>query len=226
MSDRFFTIEGIDGSGKTTISKYIGESLNARGIPATVVESYPRDPESMFLRDLWIQQKVPDTAVLSCILTLRRRQLEMVIIPALLCGHIVISDRWNDTTWVYQHMTLGIPEDVMKSMFDYHLNIPKIIEKLPPRDQRFLFNELKTYSTVWLDINEQRSQERVGYRDAPKDAFEKSPAEFFQQLALNFRRRFMERSPVADGPLYFVDGNRSLDEVKLSVDDIFKNISR
>lgn len=223
MSDRFFTVEGMDGSGKSTFCKLMGQFLNDNGRPTVVVESYPRDGSAEFLRELWIHQRIPDTAVLSCILTLRKRVLVEQIIPALLEGKTVISDRWNDTTWVYQCLTLGIPVDVMKAMFAYHLNIQEILSPLSAQKQKFLFGHLKMYSTFFLDVDLEHSRARVGERTAPKDAFEKSDDEFFHRLRRNFLEHFNQRSYYSDGPLYTINANNDRDYVQLRGIDVMKN---
>lgn len=226
--NRFWTVEGIDGSGKSSISKYIGEYLTAKGIPNVVVAAYPKDEEASFMRDAWIHQKIPMPAVLSCILYLRRRVLVENIIPALLAGQVVISDRWNDTTWVYQHFTQGIPKKLCDQMFDYHLNLPNILASYPLQTRAWLYSQIKGYATIFLDIDlatsRARVDERVSAAGDVKDAFETKPDEFFENLIQNFRAQFSQRVMQEAGPLFTVDATRSISEVQKSVDNIIQYI--
>ena len=224
----FWTVEGIDGSGKSSISKFIGDYLTEQGTPNVVVAAYPNDEEAAFMRDAWIHQKIPMPAVLSCILYLRRRVLTEQIIPALLAGQIVISDRWNDTTWVYQHYTQGIPKKLMDQMFDYHLNLPNILAAYDQSKRAWLYQQISQYVTIFLDIDaatsKARVEERVTATGGAKDAFESKPDEFFQNLVQNFRLQFQQRSYHENGPLFTVDATRDLDAVKQSVISLIQHV--
>jgi dTMP kinase len=226
----FWTVEGIDGSGKTNISKFIGEYLTEKGIPNVVVAAYPQNEESAFMRDAWINQRIPMPAVLSCILYLRRRVLTDTIIPALMAGQIVISDRWNDTTWVYQHFTQGIPEEVMNTLYDYHLNMDDILKAYPADKRDWLRTQIEQHFTIFLDIDLKTSRARVDQRVSgtpgdKKDAFETKPDEFFQRLIQGFKMRFRQRSYYKQGPVFTIDATRDLEAVKKSVLDIIQYIS-
>lgn len=228
-NNRFWTVEGVDGSGKSTITKFIGEYLSEKGIPNVVVASYPVDEEASFMRDAWINQRIPMPAVLSCILYLRRRVLIEQIIPALLAGQIVVSDRWNDTTWVYQYFTQGIPKKLMDQMFEYHLNLPNILAAYPLDKRAWLFNQIQGYATIFLNIDLQTSRVRVekrvsANRSDKKDAFETKPDEFFENLIKNFDAQFSQRRIQEAGPLFTVDATRPLEEVKQSIVNIARYI--
>lgn len=226
--NRFWTVEGIDGSGKSSISQYIGDYLSAKGVPNVVVAAYLKDEESAFMRDAWIHQKIPMPAVLSCILYLRRRVLTETIIPALLAGQVVISDRWNDTTWAYQHYTQGIPKKLCDQMFDYHLNLPNILAAYPMTSRAWLYRQIQGYATIFLDIDLATSRARVNERtegtNVVKDAFETKPDEFFENLIMNFRTQFSHRALQEAGPLFTVDATRSVDQVKQSVENLIQYI--
>ncbi|BAS04984.2 hypothetical protein [Ralstonia phage RSF1] len=227
--NRFWTIEGIDGSGKSSISQFISDYLSKKGIPNTLVAAYPKDEEASFMRDAWIHQRIPMPAVLSCILYLRRRVLTESIIPALLAGQVVVSDRWNDTTWVYQHYTQGIPKKLCDQMFDYHLNLPNILAAYPLDKRAWLYNQIKGYATIFLNIDlatsRARVEERVTATSGEKDAFESKPDEFFENLIQNFRTQFSQRTLLEAGPLFTVDATRDLDSVKQSVVNIVQYIT-
>lgn len=218
---RFWAVEGIDGSGKGTMVMHISDVLATKGIDHVVVAAYPSGDEAKFMRDAWINQRIPMPAVLSCILYLRRRVLIEEIIPALLAGKVVISDRWNDTTWVYQHYTQGIPKKMMDAMFDYHLNIPNILAQFPQDKRAWLYKQIQEYVAIYLDIDVATSRARVNARtditSVAKDAFETKPDEFFQNLIQNFSLQWKNRSFLEMGPLFSIDATRSLDDVKASV---------
>lgn len=213
MESKFFSVEGLDGSGKSTIAKYMGEHLTEMGIPNLVVESYPRDEDSMFKRDLWIQQKVPNIAVLTLVLELRARVLKESIIPALLEGKVVVTDRWHDTTWVYQHYGMGIGYEVMRHIYSEMFDIERFFTGLSEEQRVFLRGQIHGYSTVHLDVSLETSRARVSSRPAAKDAFEKADDAFFLRLKAGFDSRYTMRDHHAN-PLMYINANNDLDYVK------------
>lgn len=213
MESNFFSVEGLDGSGKSTIAKFMGEYLTEIGVPNIVVDSYPRDADALFKRDLWIQQKVPNIAVLALILELRARVLKESIIPALLEGKTVVSDRWHDTTWVYQHYGMGISYEVMRHVFNDMFDLEYLFTGLTEDQRTFLRPHIHGYNTIHLDVSLATSRERVSSRPAAKDAFEKADDAFFLRLKSGFDQRYRARDFDAN-PLMFINANDPLDYVK------------
>lgn len=220
MKSQFYTVEGLDGCGKSSISKYMNEYLTERGIPSIVVEAYPRDESAMFLRDLWIQKKVPDIAVLAIILQLRLRVLNETIIPALLAGKVVISDRWHDSTWAYQQWGMGISGELIEAVYDDMFNLSTITSPYSPETAKWLRNQIRCYNTVHLDIDLETSRSRVSARPGMKDAFEKSSDAFFNRLSDGYRYRYHQRMKIDPDSLFMVDARRPLDDVKKCIRSI------
>jgi dTMP kinase len=223
MKSKFYTVEGLDGSGKSTIAKYMGQCLSERGIPNLVVEAYPRDEDAMFKRDLWIQQKVPPVAVLAIVLELRARVLKEQIIPALLEGKVVISDRWHDTTWVYQGAGQGIGDKAMKAVFDEVFDLERILSRFIFSDRRYLREQLAQYNTVHLDVSLDVSRQRVGNRLTSKDAFELAEDEFFMRLSEGYQILYASRYEVIN-PLFFINADRDIESVKKDVHEIMDKV--
>ena len=102
---RFISFEGIDGSGKSTQVRALAAALRARG--TEVVET--REPGGAagaeVIRSLLVQGDTgrwsPETEIL-LFTAARRDHLERTIRPALERGATVVSDRFADSTRVYQ----------------------------------------------------------------------------------------------------------------------------
>lgn len=216
-NSNFITVEGLDGSGKSTICNYMSEYLalerNLRAIP---VEAYPRDKESMVLRELWIQQKLPPIATLTMILELRARVFHQQIVPALLDGYIVISDRWHDTTWAYQYHAMGISHRVMSAVYHEMFNLHEMVKRYGMVDGPWIYEQVHRYSTIHLDVSLETSRQRVGGRHAAKDAFEKSGDDFFLRLKNGYNQHYGDRHFVRN-PLHLIDANGDLEGVKSAV---------
>ena len=105
MSGYFITLEGIDGSGKTTQGGMLEKKLKSLGKQVI----FTREPGGVKgaeeIRNLLVQGD-PDrwSSVTETLLffAARRHHLENRILPALKSGAIVICDRFSDSTMVYQ----------------------------------------------------------------------------------------------------------------------------
>lgn len=101
----FLSFEGIDGSGKSTQARLLAQSLRALGHPVTLTREPGGSPGAEEIRALVLQGD-PDRWSAETELLLftaaRRDHLEKTIRPALARGEIVITDRFADSTRMYQ----------------------------------------------------------------------------------------------------------------------------
>ena len=108
---RFITFEGIDGSGKTTQMRLLGERLRAGG--RTVLETVePGGTEvGRQIRRILLDsanQDLRPTAELLLYFASRAQNVEECIRPALAAGKIVLCDRFTDSTLAYQGYARGL----------------------------------------------------------------------------------------------------------------------
>ncbi len=101
----FITLEGIDGTGKSTHARRLRNYLLKRGI-ATVLTREPGGTKvGEQIRRLLLNPKITrlsSLAELTLMYAAREQHLEEVVRPALARGHVVISDRYNDASFAYQ----------------------------------------------------------------------------------------------------------------------------
>jgi dTMP kinase len=115
----FITFEGIDGSGKTTQMRMLAARLRAEG--HAVVESYEPGgtPIGTQVRRILLDaanQELCPTAELLLYFACRAQNVEQSILPALRDGKIVLSDRFTDSTLVYQGVGRGLGKDVVLAL--------------------------------------------------------------------------------------------------------------
>ena len=106
----FITMEGVDGSGKTTQLQLTARYLLDRGYE--VVKLAERIRNIVLDADAAVN---PRTEVL-LYLAARAEHVEKVIRPALEAGKIVLCDRFADSTMVYQGFVRGVEIDKVKAL--------------------------------------------------------------------------------------------------------------
>ncbi|MCL4108818.1 UNVERIFIED_CONTAM: hypothetical protein GTU68_049159 [Idotea baltica] len=109
-SGLFLTFEGIDGSGKSTQSRMLAERLTGAGHDVVLTREPGGSDGAEEIRKLLVEGGTdrwsPETEIL-LFTAARRDHLERTIRPALASGKIVISDRFADSTRVYQGAARG-----------------------------------------------------------------------------------------------------------------------
>jgi dTMP kinase len=177
-SGRFITFEGGEGSGKTTQARLLADRLRALGIDPILTREPGGSPFAEQVRGLILDPAIAPHSPLSEALLFyaaRADHVEKVIRPALVAGRWVISDRFSDSTRVYQVEAGGLPLDVFKAL-------ELIVVKLTYPDLTFM-----------LDIPAERGLARATTRrlaaaisgdDA--DAFEKRDLDFHGRLRQGF----------------------------------------
>ena len=113
MRDRglFITLEGGEGSGKTTQIRLLSEVLQEKGHEVVITREPGGTPESEKIRSLLVHREGGNWSPMAeCLLLFAGRvmHVDTLIKPALAAGKIVISDRFADSTRVYQGYGHGL----------------------------------------------------------------------------------------------------------------------
>lgn len=118
MNGLFVVFEGGDGAGKSTQIEMLRAALEARGLDPVVTREPGGTPIGERIRDLVLD---PDSAQLGdrteamLYAAARAQHVDEVIAPALAQEQVVISDRYVDSSVVYQGVARGLgPEDVRR----------------------------------------------------------------------------------------------------------------
>jgi dTMP kinase len=111
----FITLEGIDGTGKTTQCKMLSEYLTERGIKNILT----REPGASFIgpqiREIVLHNHdICDEARLMLFMADRAEHMSKVVIPALSDGVVVVCDRYFDSTIAYQGYGQGMNISLLK----------------------------------------------------------------------------------------------------------------
>jgi dTMP kinase len=117
----FLTFEGLDGSGKTTqIGKLTGW-LQSRGYPLTVTRQPGGTRIGDRIRQLLLDSRTENLAAraeLGLMFSDRAQAISEVISPALEAGHVVLCDRYTDSTEAYQGGGRQLGSDVVLKLHE------------------------------------------------------------------------------------------------------------
>ena len=116
---RFITLEGGEGTGKSTQALKLAERLRAAGREVAATREPGGSEGAELLRGLLLQGGEDRWSALSETLLMyaaRRDHLEKTIRPALARGAWVICDRFLDSTRAYQGAGGGAPEGLIAAL--------------------------------------------------------------------------------------------------------------
>ena len=164
MRGVLITIEGIEGSGKSTQCRRLIERLQAGGRDAVLTSEPDGTALGAAIRTLFETDGPPPTPLTQVFLFMAARQQHVaeVIRPALSRGAVVISDRYADATMAYQGFGHGVDLETIRD-----LNALATGGLLPDL-------------TLVLDLEPAVGMSRIGGR--PLDAFEKMDLAFHRRV--------------------------------------------
>ncbi len=190
----FVTMEGIDGSGKSTQLGMLAENLRSRGLDICETREPGGTEIGECLREIILHnaQSVCDNAELLLLFAARAQHIAQVIQPALQEGRWVLCDRFTDATFAYQGGGRGIQLS--------------IIEKLESMVQ----GDFRPDCTLLLDVPAETSAERTSGRGNSHDRIEMLDLVFKQRV----RQTYLDRQLVEPTRIFLIDGLASIASVQ------------
>ena len=126
MSGLFISLEGIDGSGKSTQGRRLADALRQHGHTVTLTREPGGSPGAEEIRRLVLEGATdrwsPETEIL-LFTAARRDHLEKTIRPALARGEVVITDRFADSTRIFQGITRGDLTEVVDRLHSLMIGV-------------------------------------------------------------------------------------------------------
>lgn len=124
MEGLFITLEGPDGSGKSTITKLIGNYLEEKGIEFIITREPGGTSIGEKIRDIILDNKNTNMANETEALLFaaaRAQHVHEKIIPSLSDGKVVICDRFVLSSLAYQGVGRGLGINRVKMINDFAL---------------------------------------------------------------------------------------------------------
>ncbi|MBW2365939.1 MAG: dTMP kinase [Deltaproteobacteria bacterium] len=125
----FITLEGIEGSGKTTQIRHIAEYIKSKGQDCVITREPGGTGIGKKIRTILLDSNskgLDPSAELLLYVADRVQHVNEVIRPALSLGKIVLCDRYFDATVAYQGFARGIDMDLITMLHK------RIVENLRP----------------------------------------------------------------------------------------------
>lgn len=115
----FITLEGIEGCGKSTQARLLGEHLRSQGYVTVETREPGGTPLAEKIRAVMLDRAdepvAPETEAF-LVLAARRQHIAQVIEPALARGAIVLCDRFSDSTLAYQGYARGLNVSMLERL--------------------------------------------------------------------------------------------------------------
>jgi len=194
MNNKFITVEGIEGVGKTSNAKFIAQLIEEKNFSVVLTREPGGTPIGEAVRNILLTEYAEPTlpqAELLLLYAARLQHVEQVIKPALKAGKWVVCDRFIDATYAYQGAGRGI-----------------VIEKIDALNQWTLEDFVPDFTLILdapVDIAFSRIQP---YRHL--DRFEKEQKSFFEKI----RQQYLARAAQFPERYQVIDASKSLGEVQ------------
>jgi len=119
MNGKFITIEGIEGSGKSTVAEKLSETLKDSGYDVILTREPGGTRVSERIRELLLNPEYKELTPVSELflyLSARAQLVSEVIGPSLEKGTIVVCDRFMDASVAYQGWARGLGEELVEEL--------------------------------------------------------------------------------------------------------------
>ena len=193
-SGLFVTFEGIDGCGKTTQLKRARRYLDSLGYTTASLREPGSTPAAEKIRRILLNNhsSINDVTELLLYEAARSEITDREIRPLLKSGHIVLCDRFYDSTTAYQGYGRGLDVAMVKRL------------------HRVAVGEIKPDLTLLFDIDLKTASARLGKK---RDRLESQPRAFFNRV----RRGFLEIASRERTRVKVIDGSGSVEDIFVQV---------
>jgi dTMP kinase len=196
----FITFEGGEGAGKSTQIRMLAATLRASGHEVVVTREPGGSPGAEAIRHVVLSGAAePFGPQMEAVLfaAARADHIDRTIRPALERGAVVLSDRFVDSSRVYQGVTGGLERSFMETL------------------ERATVEDMMPDLTLILDIDPEEGMRRAGARRGTSEAdrFEK------EGLSLHRRRRkaFLEIAKAEPKRCKVIDASRPAEKIAAEI---------
>jgi dTMP kinase len=190
QSERFISLEGIEGAGKSMLARTLEGALRARGLSVLVTREPGGSPLAERLRTLVLErgpERITPAAETLLMFAARSLHVENTIRPALEQGSWVICDRYSDATRAYQGGGRWVDAALIESL------------------AQTVHEDLWPQRTLLLDLPVEQGLTRARARRGGSDRFEDEDRFFFERV----RARYLEIALAEPQRVRLIDATQS-----------------
>ena len=210
LQGKFITIEGGEGSSKTTCSKFLKSFFDKHNIPVTRTFDPGGCPTAQKIRHILLSKNsiINDLAEVFLFMAARIQLDKEIILPEMALGKTVICDRWFDSTIVYQCYCKGNDINFVKQ-----LNGKKYTSK---PDITFLLD-------VDPVVGLKRSYDVLSKDGIDESRFEDYGLEFHKKVRNSFLDLYNDKE-YNNGRIKLVDANGTLEDTQKQILKIIEEL--
>ena len=203
MGGYFITFEGGEGSGKTTQIQLLAAYLKSQieGCEPLLTREPGGTDSAESIRQLLVTGRVDRwrAATEAMLMSASRHEhVVHVLRPALGAGRIVICDRYNDSTRVYQGVVGGVPREDIEAL------------------NRLACGDLVPDLTILLDMDVDEGLRRAGTRATSESRFESKGPDFHHRV----RRAFLDLADQDSDRFVIIDAARDIETIATEINTI------
>jgi dTMP kinase len=198
----FITLEGLDGSGKTTQIKRLAAWMQRRNLHPTITRQPGGTDTGDRIRELLLDSHstgLASLAEMALMFADRAQCIAEVIEPALAAGKIVLCDRFTDSTEAYQGGGRELGSEVVLEMHRL------VCGDLQPDLTLLLLPSLEAS----LERARRRNERVTAQTGQDENRFEQEQEAFYRRVWQKYRE-IAVREPVR---VILIEGNLGIDEV-------------
>jgi dTMP kinase len=198
MKGLFVVFEGGEGSGKSTQIKRLAKWLEQRGADVYTTREPGGSVLGEKLRQLVVENRaadLSDRAELLIYEASRAQLVDTVIKPKLVAGSVVLCDRFEDSSTVYQGICKGLGQRAAQNL------------------NRFATAGLSPDLVLVLDVPETVGMQRVRQRKGEMTAWDKLDSSFHRKV----RRGFLKLARANPRRYRVIDASRTEEQIETQI---------
>ncbi len=166
----FITLEGGEGSGKSTAAILLAQWLRERGREVLITREPGGVHVSEQIRNVLVYEEMEPLTEAMLFAASRNEVITKLISPALKEGKVVICDRFVDSSYVYQGMVRGLGLEIVQ-----RINQP-IMDRVTPD------------VTLYFDVNPEVGLGRIHKNNRETNKFDEEAISFHYQIRESYQK--------------------------------------